>query len=471
MKKFLPFLALALLAALAILISHSVESVFAVGLLCAAAPAVLTEDQVKEFKSILDGLSAYKDMFPGLKDLGSVEGGFAAIKALPATLKELADGYRLLSEDNKKLRKAMLNHNTGSGVRWVGDIPFVTDDCAKALSSIYFLQCAQRGAWPAAFREATAQQRALAMACEVLSMEQRAALTTTEIPIPTLYVPQIVELIWKYGQLRQYATTFPLGAASVILPRLKAGEDAFGFLGVGTAGMSQTISEKKVAVENITFTPNKFGGIVRIPTELEEDTFIPLGQFLARYIARQFAKMEDNVGFNADGTATYANIVGISKYCTTNNTYLQQLGAGKTKPSDATIADFRNMRARVSAAAYFNAAYYMHVTMDALLVTFNTLNNPLIYQRLPGGGATLDGFPIRWTGVHAPYGTAANAGANLATFGDLSYGYLGERGQPRVETSLDVYFATDELAMRALERIDFELMAIDALASLLTAAQ
>jgi len=39
-----------------------------------------------------------------------------------------------------------------------------------------------------------------------------------------------------------------------------------------------------------------------------------------------------------------------------------------------------------------------------------------------------------------------------------------------VETSRDVYFATDELAMRALERIDFELMAVDAVSALLTAA-
>jgi len=55
-----------------------------------------------------------------------------------------------------------------------------------------------------------------------------------------------------------------------------------------------------VAAELITFTANKAGGLIRIPTELEEDTFIPIGQFLARYIARQLAKLEDKTMFLGD---------------------------------------------------------------------------------------------------------------------------------------------------------------------------
>jgi HK97 family phage major capsid protein len=234
--------------------------------------------------------------------------------------------------------------------------------------------------------------------------------------------------------------------------------------------MSQTVGEKKVTAELITFNANKVGGIIRIPTELEEDTFIPIGQFIARYIARRFAFVEDDTLWNGDGTSTYANQTGIALYCTNNPSYLQQLGAGKTKPSDATLADFRTMRALINAAAYNNGAYYMHPTMDTLLVSYNTSATVVPYRRNPDGSATLDGFPIRWTGVHQAYKTAASPNANLATFGDLSYIYLGERGQPRVEVSRDVYFVTDELGMRALERIDVEIMAVDAVSTLKTAA-
>ena len=70
-----------------------------------------------------------------------------------------------------------------------------------------------------------------------------------------------------------------------------------------------------------------------------------------------------------------------------------------------------------------------------------------------------------------PYGTAAAASTYLTMFGALNYWYLGERGAPRVEVSREIYFATDEIGMRALERFDVEAMAVDAMASLETAAQ
>ena len=68
------------------------------------------------------------------------------------------------------------------------------------------------------------------------------------------------------------------------------------------------------------------------------------------------------------------------------------------------------------------------------------------------------------------YKTSAAAATFLTFFGDLSYWYLGERGQPRVETSRDVYFATDEIGLRALERIDAQALAPDAMSALETAA-
>jgi HK97 family phage major capsid protein len=176
-----------------------------------------------------------------------------------------------------------------------------------------------------------------------------------------------------------------------------------------------------------------------------------------------------------DGTATYANIIGIGLYCVNNPAYLHQLGAGKTIVTDATVNDFRALRGLVNPAVLYNmaangqtqAAYYLHPSLESLLVTFNVIGSPQIYlPPTPGRPATLDGFPIRWIGVsQANTGTAA-PGAYMAFFGDLSFWYLGERGAPRVEVSREVFFATDELAMRALERIDVEAMAIDAMATM-----
>lgn len=455
---------------------------------------VLSPEQIKE---ITEGAAALKELatfVPGLKELQSAEGGFSFFKKLPDTFKTLTAENEELRKLTKTLRKQMANM-PNSGVRWIGNVPFVTDECAKALSSIFVIETAKLGenAMRQLNREVRSHQGLIQRAAEYLGMEgtlfaknadgemvlQKTALDGTTIPLPTLYMPQITELVFKYGAARQYATVYPLGAGTVKLPRLKAGEDDFGFLGVGTAGMSAAITEKRVTAELITFTANKAGGLIRIPTELEEDTFIQLGQFLARYIARQFAKLEDKTVFIGDGTATYANITGVGPYCVANPTYLQQLAATKTKPTDATLNDFRAMRTKVSAAVLANmaangqvaAAYYLNPTLDALLVTFNTLGAPLVYMRATGNSpATLDGFPIRWIGVSQAYQTTAAPSTFLAFFGDLSFVYLGERGQARVEISREVFFATDELAMRALERIDVEIMAIDSMAALQTAA-
>ena len=425
--------------------------------------SALSPEQIDEFSDILRDLSV---QFPKLKEL-------------PDKLKLLERSNDEMRTQINRMKKAGFG-GAQTGLRWIGGVPFVSDDCAKAITSIFVLDASRiKGALETMLPDESARERIANYARGILGIEQRAALTPTEIPLPTIYVPQVIELVFAYGQARKFATIFPLGAGTVKLPRLKAGEDAFGFLGIGTAGMSQAVPERKVTAELVTFTANKAGGLIRIPTELEEDTFIPIGQFLARYIAREFAKLEDSTLFLGDGTASYADITGIGPYCAANPTYLQQLAAGKTKPTDATINDFRAIRGKVNPACLFNmaangrtaAAYYMSTTMEALLVTFNTIGQPLIYRPQNGDQpATLDGFPIHWIGVSQPYATTAAPAAFLAFFGDLSYWYLGERGAPRIEVSREVFFATDELAMRALERIDVEAMAIDAMTALQTAA-
>ena len=418
----------------------------------------LTEEQIKEFDGILRGLAGHENIF---KELAQV------IKADPAALRDLPQLFKSNDEMRRELRKLrMASLNSNSVVRWQGDIPYVTDDCAKALTSVFVLDCARlQNGLETMIKDESKRKQVISCAASALGIEQRAALTGTDIPLPTIYMPQIVELVFAYGAARKYATVFPLASGLVKLPRLKAGEDDFGYLGAGTAGQSQALGEKKAQAELVTFTANKGGGLIRIPYEIEEDTFIPIGQFLARYIARQFAKMEDKTLFVGDGTSTFANQTGIATYCATNASYQLQLAASKTKPSDATLDDFRNLRSLVSAAVLGNmaangkvsAAYYLSPTFEPMLRSFNKYPNFVVFEYV-NGVPMLDGWPVRWIGVSQSYQTSAAANKPIAFFGDLSYWYLAERGTPRIEVSREVFFATDEIAMRALERIDVEAM-------------
>jgi HK97 family phage major capsid protein len=453
--KILPLIGLAALALLAVVATFNLQlstfNLLTSGLALATLPLAMTEEQLREGATLLDDL----------------KGGWKRVKELPDLLKRVEDENAELKLEVGRLKKANLTGASSSGVRWLNGVPFVSDECARALASLYIIAGEQQGKLKEIVQDSSRRERLISVSSDFLGLQTRAALTSSDIPLPTIYVPQVVELVWKYGQFRANSTVFPLGAGTVNLPQLKAGEDAFGIVAA-----SAPVGEKKVAAQNVTFTAQKVGGIIRIPTEIEEDTFIPLGQFLARYIARRFAHFEDMFGFLADGSGTYASRNGVGANATAQSPALvTQLTTGKTKPSDATLADWRNMRALINAAAIASGAYYCHPTMEPLLSGYNTSATVMPYRPATGTQpATLDGFPIRWVGVMQPFKTSAAASAYLAYFGDLSYWYLGERGQPRVETSREVYFATDEIGMRAIERIDIQPMAPDAMSALQTAA-
>ncbi len=116
------------------------------------------------------------------------------------------------------------------------------------------------------------------------------------------------------------------------------------------------------------------------------------------------------------------------------------------------------------------SAYYLDTTWEARLPAFRTQSDPNIYQRRTDGAAVLDGYPIVWTDVLTPYGTAAAPDLPLAVFGALSFWWFGEHGSLRLDTSKHAFFANDQLAVRSIEEIDFDYAPSNATAALLTAA-
>ena len=100
----------------------------------------------------------------------------------------------------------------------------------------------------------------------------------------------------------------------------------------------------------VTFTAEKSGGIVRIPSEIDADSIVSVGQFVARYGAREMAKWEDTWGFLADGGGTYESVKGVVQIARDNSKTVV-LASTKTHPSDATLADFRTLRTKLLSSA------------------------------------------------------------------------------------------------------------------------
>ncbi len=416
----------------------------------AGAPGVapaLSPDQLREFHA---SIAAVRTRLP-------------QIETLSASLKQLEDDTAGLRRQVTELRRGAAGRDAAAGpARPQGR---VSDDCARHLAAQFIAHCERSGRLEALCSSPAQRDALTALARDTLNLSTRTALTTGDIPLPSVFGSEIRELISEFGVVRRQMFPYPIGLGTA-RPARAGLRPTF-----GSIAMSASFPEKSPALDFASLESHKIGGIVRLPRELDEQSAVNLGQFLARYGAVEFARAEDTFGFLADGSGTYESIRGIVKVARDSSRALA-LATGKTKPSDATLDDFRALRRMVGKPALNGrlSAYYLDTTWETRLAAFRTAAEPNVYQRLPNGAALLDGYPIVWTDVLQPYGTDAAADKPLAVFGALSFWWFAERGTPRMDTSEHVWFANDQLAVRFIEEIDFDYAASDATTALLTAA-
>jgi HK97 family phage major capsid protein len=412
-----------------------------------SAPAsTIPEGQVAELENVV----------------GEIRGTWSTIRGLPAQFQTLKEGTDKLSDDLREVRRGLLSKTVAHAHRPRGR---VSEECARLLAAQFIVHCERSDKLEALSSVSAQRDTLMSFARSTLNLTTRTALTATDINLPAQYGGEVRELISEFGVVRRCMASYPIGMGTARPARMGA-RPAF-----GSIAMSALIAEKSPTITFASLESHKVGGIVRLPRELDEQSIVAMGQFLARYGAVEFARAEDTWGFLADGSTTFETVKGIVDTASDNDC-VKTLAAGKTKPSDATLDDFRALRTLVNKAALNGrlSAYYLDTTWETRLPSFRTQAEPNVYQRLPDGTALLDGYPIVWTDVLTPYGTSAAADQPLAVFGALSFWWLGEHGHPRIDPSEHVWFANDQLAIRFIEEIDFDYAAGDATAALMTAA-
>lgn len=412
-------------------------------------------DLVETNKEILKSLSGLNER---LKKLDEVE------KSVSKQAADYDQVTKLVTEvkaemDNVRRQQLAIKQSRVTRLARPGAPVEVSVECARHLGAIVILAGYRQG-----ILSGKVAERAEGLYKDITGLEIKAALTSSDIPLPTEFSGDVVELVGLYGAARQYGTVFPLGAGTVKLPKLTT-DPTFGLI----AG-SGTVTEKSPQTAWVTFNAEKFGGLVRLPTELDEDSIVPLGQFLARYGARNIARAEDHNFWAGTGAGSGVNgtAEGLTKSVVTDSKTVA-LATGDLAPGDVTLAKIRELRTKPDAAALRMGAYYAHPSWEQKFASLNTSGDKP-YQANGLNGATLDGFPIRWVDVLPVYSTVDAASTVFMLFGDVSYNYLGVRGGMRFDTSREAGFATDEILVRALERFTIGKMAAGAVAGLITAA-
>jgi len=390
------------------------------------------------------------------------------ITDLSASLKTVQDENERLQTEVTKVRRLCLAR-ASAGVT-APSRGMVSDECAAYLGATFILQCAKSGKLELLSQSSATRDALLNTARQTLGMEVRTALTTTDIPLPVGYSGELRALIAQFGVVRQHMFPYPIGMGVAKPPRM-GNRPQF-----ASIALSGVIPEGSPTITFAALESHKIGGLVRVPREIEEQSIVPMGQFLARYGAVEFARAEDTWGLLADGSATYEQVKGVVQVCVDNNAVatptLVTLAPTKTAASDATLTEFRQMRLGVKTPVLSTGCYYMNATWEQRLRQFKTQADPMIYNQVgPKGRPTFDGYDVIWTEVLAPYTLGvANPNACIAVFGDLSYWWMGEHLRPRIDTSDQVFFVNDQLAVRFIEEIDFDYMDVQAASALKTAA-
>jgi HK97 family phage major capsid protein len=394
-----------------------------------------------------------------LKSMDQIQGRFKKMDGIEKSVEANAKSTAELQSQMLELRK----HQLGRRSTTPGRSPDVSDACARFFANVLLAAGFRQGkVGPEAGSNAELQLR------NDLGIHEKSALTSSDIPLPIMYAGEVSELVHEYGVARKIGTVFPLGSGVVKLPRLKT-DPAFGLL-----AQSGTVTEVSPQTEWVTLTPEKFGGLIRLPSEIEEDSIVEMGRFVARYAARQIAAAEDYQFFLSTGAGSGLNgtAKGLTKAVVDEGIVINQAST-KTKQSDMTLQNLRDLRSAsgLHAAVLSRARYMCHPSYEAAFTAFNTAAAITPYQRGLGmNGATLDGFPITWVPSMPAYSTTASASLAHVLFGDPSFMYLGVRGSVRLDTSRDAAFATDEILIRALERLTVGKMALACVAALVTAA-
>lgn len=282
------------------------------------------------------------------------------------------------------------------------------------------------------------------------------ALSETVNTAGGVFVPEelnqaVIDLRVKYGRFRENAQVIPMGRDTMTIPRTVTDMTA-SFTGENTA-----ITESDADFNDVELTAKKLAILTRMSSELAEDAVIDIADFLARKMAYAFALKEDTVGFTGTGNAASGGIQGIQWIFENDQTLAGSIEVGATIDlfSEITATHISTVMAQLPDYAADNAKFYC-----------SRVGAELMFGRLKaaGGGNTISdlegrvmqtylGYPIVTVNVMRKVTTAINNQV-MFLFGDLSLSStLGDSRGISVRTSEERYFDSDQLAIRATERI------------------
>ena len=271
--------------------------------------------------------------------------------------------------------------------------------------------------------------------------------------VPTILSSDLIRFVEEYGVCRRNIDVVQMTSDTLNLPTLVSEAAATWMI------ESAALTEADAVYGVVNLVAQKLGMIQKITSELNDDSLLNMGARAAEHFAQAFAFAEDDACFNGDGTSGDGNIDGLIPLLrdTNHDASLVSAAAGNTSFGQLDVDDFSSVVGKLPAYVrnpkwYISKAGY-EASMGRLLYA---LPGTGLGEAQQGINKTFMGYPVEFTEVMNKTLTA-QIDTGLVLFGALNESsVLGDRKQITVESSDQVYWANDQLAVRAIERVDIK---------------
>lgn len=217
------------------------------------------------------------------------------------------------------------------------------------------------------------------------------------------------------------------------------------------------IPESSLQFDQVSASLKKMAILARTSTELWDDSAADLAEFVATEVGYAFAGLEDDCGFNGDGTSTYSGISGLAtKLVGLKSAITAQSGHNTFLLLDNT--DISELMAGVLATALPGAKFYVsNVAYAQTLCRLAGTSGGLVSRQLPDGSiqANYLGHDVVFSSK-LPNSTSSLSGKMMLAFGDLrqSSVIVEQRSGTIVATSFDRAMDQDQVLVRGTRRED-----------------
>lgn len=270
--------------------------------------------------------------------------------------------------------------------------------------------------------------------------------------VPDEFENSIIDLREQYGDARKECRIKVMASDHTNEPKKTGGLTAY------PVGENTAITESQQSWGNVELTAKKWGVLVRISSELSEDSIINLADDLAQDGALAFATAEDTACIDGDGTGTYHGIIGIrTKMIDGSHTgSYYDASTGCDEFSEVTDAILTQVMGSLPKYAQRGAKW--HCSPRAKAGVFDRLlraaGGNTNVNLAAGQPAMYNGYPIiEWPAMPTSDASAALNNKIMLIFGNLMMSSkMGVRRGITVLPLYERYAEYDQIGIRMTER-------------------